>query len=501
MPDNIGWYDHISIKGEFTFYDSNYDGVKDTNEKWELKVVAGTTDEVLLVQDFTEPAYRTTSIAELLSDVTGNMQRDRMYVHLPWVTVTDPGRFGYGYGSDPSDYTYFFVKDNSSAEELEVFVGSNAERAEDINWDDMLDVYGIFTYYDDNDNGIYEEWETLEISIRADSDDKVTMRVDTYGDAPSYTTVTMSTLMQDPDAFLGKYIAVYDLKVTELGGFVYDSSKDPDRSVYFFAMDGTSSEPLNIYAEGTATRPLSLSYDDEIYAKGVFSWYDTTENGIKDPWEGWELIARKASTDAIVLEQQVDTVYTSYTLSQILQGIAANATNSNDFDNKGVYVTNVTIADPGRYAYLTPTDDPTGYTYFDISDDTTTDLMNVYCGYDSDKPYDISSDDTVSIWGVLKNDTEYGWEILVRSYSTDRVIITQFANPSYDTVTIDDLLSDPPGHFGDNVFLDDVYVTDPGRFGYGYGNNIEDYTYFYASDSSTWEDLEIFIGSYAPRER
>ena len=41
-----------------------------------------------------------------------------------------------------------------TVEELEIFVGSNAERAEDINWDDILDVYGIFTYYDDNDNGI-----------------------------------------------------------------------------------------------------------------------------------------------------------------------------------------------------------------------------------------------------------------------------------------------------------------------------------------------------------
>jgi len=469
-PANLDFNDTVNAWGEFTWYDRNYDGQIDPYENWELAIRAGCDDRVEQVPVPKNTAYRTVTVDQLTANPEAFIDN---LVRVDVGFVADTGSYGYGEMVNPYESGYFWITDVGGGEMVEVYMDNYADRPFELNHTDLIEVEGYFTWYDSFPNGSHDPWETWEIKVREGSSDYVRTTYQSDMADPDYTPLTMDEILNGPNGpeyWIDQPVRITDLKVTQLGSYVYDGSDDPGGTVYFYADDPSNDYELNVYCQGNATRPRYIGIDDTVNAQGIFKWYDTWENGQKDEWETWELVVRRGTNDSVMMKTKAPPAsYQVYNMSSLLSAIDSNP--DEYADGKLVRVENATAAsyrwNSGSVAYGNPAwdHDPTGSCNFYITDATTSDDLNTYCTYDTNRPPYVWWGDTFDIQGLIMYDETYRtWEMYLRGFTDDKIEIVERA--TYTTVTLEDILANTSDYQGQLVRVENCPVTDYGDYQY-----------------------------------
>ncbi len=248
------------------------------------------------------------------------------------------------------------------------------------------------TYYDSGeylamltvtDNDGAKDTDTIEVSI---SDDPEGM----------YQLVTVNELFVNGTQYFETLVKVVNAMVTDDGSYGSGYGSDPSGWVKFEISDTTTSDSIECYVEGGATRPLELRYGDLLQIYSMLDKYSGQ----------WELHVRVDTPDKVEL---MPAVYTNYTLAELLSDREAHS-------NEYVRCTELEVLTHTTYGWM-------------VTDDTTTEEIQVYPQPGAVTPAYVNVSDRIMAQGIFtfydynqdKQASDDEWEIKVRAAAEDKV--------------------------------------------------------------------------------
>jgi len=390
-PVSVAYGDLLHIKGKFEIY----------NNAYEIYVGKNTTPD-LIEKTGSGGVNSYQSYTNINTLFASTVVANSSFVSLKDLVV---------------DYVYasykFTVRDNSSSQNITIYAEYGAN-VPSVSAGMYVNVSGWFTWYS---SGSY--WE---IVIRNASSDFV----ETYGSG-TYTQVTVSELLNNPDAYLNKSV--------ELSGVVYAykvhwNASNASDYVSFYVVDNNGVRGLNVYATYNATRPVSVAYGDLLHIKGKFEIYNNA----------YEIYVGKNTTPDLIEKTGSGGVnsYQSYTNINTLFASTVVA-NSSFVSLKDLVV---------DYVYASYK--------FTVRDNSSSQNITIYAEYGANVP-SVSAGMYVNVsgWFTWYSSGSY-WEIVIRNASSDAV--EAYTQSPYTQVSVSALLANPAGYNNTEVYIHNAYV-------------------------------------------
>jgi sulfur carrier protein ThiS len=156
-----------------------------------------------------------------------------------------------------------------------------------------------------------------------------------------------------------------------------------------------------------------------VSVKGALKWYDP----VGEKYDKWEIIP--SSSGDICILGEVGEVgvpapggYTVYTIAELLAEPTIHL-------HEYVRVLNATVTDAGSYAQGYG-DDPNDWVVFEISDNSTSATLRIYCEREASRPLELTYGSIINVQGEFIRYETY-WEIEIRAGTQDEVTVVTIA--------------------------------------------------------------------------
>lgn len=449
-PLSLSKGDVITVQGEFIEYKGT----------WEIKIRKGSKDKATSP---IPPEYLSVSMNALVQDF-GEYEAQK--VRLDAVLVADDGF------DAPSDVGVdFTITDQGKTQSFLVTVEPDATRPTQLSKYDTIDVQGKLIWN--------TAWGAPEMLVRNDTND--TIALPTY---TGYQAVNLSTLLRDPKKYSEQDVCVRDAIVTDAGSFEQGYGSDPSGWVKLSISDDTTILSAVVYAEGYATRPLSLVKGERVNVRAVFTWYSYGgywELKVRDPSSG-------GAQDSIVKAGAGD--YSVVSIGSLYH-------TPDDYENTPVYVENARISGAGYDAALDEA------IWFNITTQDNGYILPISVEPNGTRPGALRANARVNVHGLFVwHDAMGSWSLKVRNATSapdadDKVEVPVVV--AYPVVTLAELFRDAAQYAESSVRLENVTVTDAGSFAMGYGDDPEDWVKFDVGDATSTNSIVVYAEGGASR--
>jgi|GEM_PF-7100698 len=372
--------------------------------------------------------YKKVTVNDILQNGTSLLGT---LVMLEEVGVSDAGSFSSGYGSDPTGWVKFYVKDTSTSSAIDIYCDGGATRPTELSNGDIVTVTGIVEFY----NNVWE------IKVRKDSTDKVTLVSGGGGGGTEYTIATVNQILSNLATYNNTNVCILGALVTDFyvgSSWIKVTVKDNSTSatIVAFGFDGA-----NI---------TTASAGDYVDVYGHLEWYQpATGDGYP------EIMVREDTDDRISLAAAGGGGTGSYTQATVNQLITSMATyNNTDVCVLGALVTDYYVG--SSWIKVTVTDNSTPNTI-------------VAFGFDGADIATASIGDYVDVYGRLEwyqPATGDGYpEIMIREDTDDRISLAAAGGGgggtgNYTQATVNQLLTSTATYNNTDVCILGALVTD-----------------------------------------
>ncbi|MFO7619424.1 MAG: DUF6359 domain-containing protein [Thermoplasmata archaeon] len=301
------------------------------------------------------------------------------------VTVSDAGSYNSGYGTNPTGWVKFYVKDSSTAAALDIYCDGGATRPLSLKNGDIVTVTGIVELYS----------SVWEIKVRKDSTDKVELVSSGGGGGGTgnYTARTIAYIFSNWESMLDDEVAVYNATIA----WQYE-----DGSWLFSMTDGSTAEELSVIMDTGSNVVSGLEVGSVINVYGIIMEYQD------EP----ELKVRAGTDDRIEFGTgggggNITGNYTQATVNQLL-------TDSGTYNNTRVAVLGALVVD-----YYAPS-----YKKVTFTDNSSASNLIAF-GYEGADIAEVSAGDYVDVYGEFVWYAGGGYfEIIIDEDTDDRVVLS-----------------------------------------------------------------------------
>jgi len=221
-PDTTKIGDIVTVQGEVSQYQTT----------WQIEIRESTDDKVEITGVAQQTDYQIVTVDNLLANPA---TYENQFIKLVNVKVS--------WAKSLSNFT---VQDASGGtQHLRGYTQESANRSITLNQSDIVTIQGQFTQYGG-------EWE---VKVRSSTEDYLTVVT-----PAAYSTITLATLMADPESHLGGLVIIESLEMVD--GF----NSPVDTAVKFNVTDGT--ETIMVYVYVNATRPVTIDAGNMVTLKG-----------------------------------------------------------------------------------------------------------------------------------------------------------------------------------------------------------------------------------------